>query len=128
MICCLFDHAYHLLMHKREYRICETKRSFFQLRVDEIDKGGGNLFCTKMLLRRDFQILFPPILELEKCYPFVQHNKCVRSRHLQLATGNTTVNCLFVDDVLHDGVRQAVYKSNVVRATELFSLLINRRG
>lgn len=85
-------------------------------------KGGGDLLRTQVLLRSNLQILFPPVLELQKRHSLVQHHERVCSRHLQLASRNAAVYRLLVDDVLHNGVRQAVHKANVVGAAQLFGL------
>lgn len=81
---------------------------------------------TQVLLSGNLQILFPPVLELEERHSLVQHHERVCSRHLQLASGNAAVDRLLVDDVLHNGVRQAVHKVNVIRAAQLLGLRLTR--
>ena len=43
-----------------------------------------------------------------------------------VASGNAAVDRLLVDDVLHNGVRQAVHKANVVGAAQLLGLRLTR--
>ena len=91
-----------------------------------MNKGGGDLLRTQVLLRGNLQILFSPVLELQERHSLVQHHERACSGHLQLASGNAAVDRLLVDDVLHNGVRQAVHKANVVGAAQLLGLRLTR--
>ena len=91
-----------------------------------MNKGGRDLLRTQVLLSGNLQILFPPVLELQEGHSLVQHHERVCSGHLQLASGNAAVDRLLVDDVLHNGVRQAVHKANVVGAAQLLGLRLTR--
>ena len=78
-----------------------------------------------LLFRDDSKELLSPVLQLHQRYTLIEHNKYVCSRHMDLASYQTAIHRLFLDDVLHYGVCDVVYVSHIVGTVQLLGLRIN---